>query len=212
MQVTPGKNIWSKWVETRTDPNSSANDGRFCATEVNTGEPRPDTFAATPPFEILATDLELGSGALPTLAKTKFSHRVLPSLANTNFSQTKFGQHQLWPKPQPTLAKPSLASTNFGQNLNQLWPNQVWPTPTLGQAKFGQHQLWPKPQPTLAKPSLASTNFGQNLNQLWPNQVWPTPTLAKTLTNIGQTKFGQTHDPTLGKPSLAKPSLANIIF
>ena len=41
--------------------------------------------------------------ASPTLAKR--------SLANTNFGQTKFGQHQLWSRHQPTLAKPSLANT-----------------------------------------------------------------------------------------------------
>ena len=29
----------------------------------------------------------------------KLGHRVLPSLANTNFAQTKFSQHHLWPKP-----------------------------------------------------------------------------------------------------------------
>ena len=34
---------------------------RLCATEVNTGESRSDTFAATPPSEIRATDFELGS-------------------------------------------------------------------------------------------------------------------------------------------------------
>ena len=48
MRVTPGKKIWSKWVETRKDPNSPAIRCRFCATEVNTGEPRSDTFAAHP--------------------------------------------------------------------------------------------------------------------------------------------------------------------
>ena len=39
--------IWSKWVETRKDPASSAVRCRLCATEVNTGDPRSDTFAAT---------------------------------------------------------------------------------------------------------------------------------------------------------------------
>ena len=64
MRVTPGKKIWSKWVETRNDLNSPAIRCRFCATEVNTGEPRSDTFAAHPlplPSEIRATDFELGS-------------------------------------------------------------------------------------------------------------------------------------------------------
>ena len=38
MRVTPCKKIWSKWVETRKDPNSPAKRCRLCATEVNTGE------------------------------------------------------------------------------------------------------------------------------------------------------------------------------
>ena len=49
MRLTPGKKIWSTWVETRKYPNSSAIQCRLCATEVNTGE--------------LATDLELGSAS-----------------------------------------------------------------------------------------------------------------------------------------------------
>ena len=51
MRMTPGKKIWSKWVETQKDPNSPAIRCRLCATEVNTGESRSDTFAATPLFE-----------------------------------------------------------------------------------------------------------------------------------------------------------------
>ena len=51
VRSTPGKNIWSKWVETRKDPNSPAIRCRLCATEVNTGESRSDTFAATPPLK-----------------------------------------------------------------------------------------------------------------------------------------------------------------
>ena len=54
------KNILSKWVETRKDPNSPAIRCRLCATEVNTGEPRSHTFAATL-CEIRAIDSELGS-------------------------------------------------------------------------------------------------------------------------------------------------------
>ena len=46
MRSTPGKKIWSKWVETRKNPNSSAIRCRLCATEVNTGESRSETFAA----------------------------------------------------------------------------------------------------------------------------------------------------------------------
>ena len=49
MRLTPGKKIWSTWVETRKDPNRSAIQCRLCATEVNTGES--------------ATDLELGSAS-----------------------------------------------------------------------------------------------------------------------------------------------------
>ena len=40
MRVTPGRKIWSKWVDTREDPNSPAIRCRLCATEVNTGESR----------------------------------------------------------------------------------------------------------------------------------------------------------------------------
>ena len=61
MRVRPSKKIWSKWVETRKDPNSPAIRCRLCATEVNTGEPRSDTFATTHASEIRATDFELGS-------------------------------------------------------------------------------------------------------------------------------------------------------
>ena len=58
MRVTPGKKIWCKSVETRKGPNSPAIRCRLCATEVNTGEPRSDTLAATP-SGIRATDFEL---------------------------------------------------------------------------------------------------------------------------------------------------------
>ena len=47
MRLTRGKKIRSKWVETRKDPNSSAVRCRLCATEVNTGESKSDTFAQT---------------------------------------------------------------------------------------------------------------------------------------------------------------------
>ena len=53
MQVKPGKNIWSKWVETRKDPTSPEVGGRLRATEVNTGEARTDCFAATPPLKFV---------------------------------------------------------------------------------------------------------------------------------------------------------------
>ena len=51
MRSTQGKKIWSKWVETRKDPNSPAIRCRVCATEVNTGESGSDTSAATPPLK-----------------------------------------------------------------------------------------------------------------------------------------------------------------
>ena len=40
-------------ARTRKDPNSSAIRCRWCATEVNTGESRSDTFAATPPLKFV---------------------------------------------------------------------------------------------------------------------------------------------------------------
>ena len=52
-----GKKIWSKRVDTRKDPASSVVRCRLCA-EVNAGEPRCDTFAATLLFGVRATDLE----------------------------------------------------------------------------------------------------------------------------------------------------------
>ena len=61
MQVTPGEKFWSNWVETRKYPNSPAIRCRLCATEVNTGEPRCDTFAATPPLKFVRLIFELGS-------------------------------------------------------------------------------------------------------------------------------------------------------
>ena len=80
----------------------------------------------------------------------------------------------------PTLAKRSLANMFY-----YVWPNQVWPVPTLP-----KNQVCPAP--SLAKPSLAiwpdftfkvgSTGassyfsyFGQFL--LWPILLWPVPTL-----------------------------------
>ena len=53
IRSTPGKKIWSKWVETRKDPNNSAIRCRLCASEVNTGESRSDTFAAAPPLKFV---------------------------------------------------------------------------------------------------------------------------------------------------------------
>ena len=61
MRSTPGKNIWSKWVETPRDPNSSAIRCRLCAAEVNTGESRSDTFAATPLLKFVPLILSWGS-------------------------------------------------------------------------------------------------------------------------------------------------------
>ena len=64
MRTTPGKKIWSKWVETRKDPNSPA----IRATEVNTGEPRSDTFAATPPLKFVRLILSWAASYKPKRA------------------------------------------------------------------------------------------------------------------------------------------------
>ena len=69
MRLTPGKKIWSKWVETRKDPNSSAIRCRLCATEVNTGESRSDTFAATPPLKFVRLILSWAASYKPKRAK-----------------------------------------------------------------------------------------------------------------------------------------------
>ena len=53
MRTTQGKNIWSKWVETRKVPASSAVRCQLCATEVNTGEPGSETFAAASPLKFV---------------------------------------------------------------------------------------------------------------------------------------------------------------
>ena len=73
MRVTPGKKNWSKWVETRKAANSPAIRYRLCATEVNTGESRSDTFAATPPL----TDSELGSESQAHARKRVDDHRCV---------------------------------------------------------------------------------------------------------------------------------------
>ena len=68
MRSTPGKKIWSKWVETRKDPNSSALRCRLCATEVNTGESRSDAFAATPPLKFVRLILSWAASYKPKRA------------------------------------------------------------------------------------------------------------------------------------------------
>ena len=68
MRSTPGKKIWSKWVETRKDPNSSAIRCRLCATEVNTSESRSDTFAATPPLKFVRLILSWAASNKPKRA------------------------------------------------------------------------------------------------------------------------------------------------
>ena len=68
MRVTPGKKIGSKWVETRKDPNSPAVRCRLCATEVNTDEPRSDTFAATPPLKFVRLILNWAASYKPRRA------------------------------------------------------------------------------------------------------------------------------------------------
>ena len=56
-----------KTGETRRDPNSPAIRCRLCATEVNTGEPRSDTFAATHPLKFVR--LILSFAARPSFAR-----------------------------------------------------------------------------------------------------------------------------------------------
>ena len=68
MRLTPAKRIWSKWVETRKDPNSSAIRCRLCATEVNTSESRSDTFAATPPLKFVRLILSWAASYKPKRA------------------------------------------------------------------------------------------------------------------------------------------------
>ena len=61
MRLTPGKKIWSKCVETRKDPNSSATRCRLCATEVNTGESRSET----PPLKFVRLILSWAASYTP---------------------------------------------------------------------------------------------------------------------------------------------------
>ena len=68
VRMTPGKKVWSKWVETRKDPNSPAVQCRLCATEVNTGESRSDTFAATPPLKFVRLILTWAASYKPKRA------------------------------------------------------------------------------------------------------------------------------------------------
>ena len=68
LRVTLGKKIWSQWVETRKGPASSAVRCRLCATEVDTVEPRPDTFAATPPLKLVRLILNWAASDKPKLA------------------------------------------------------------------------------------------------------------------------------------------------
>ena len=68
MRSTPGKKIWSKWVETRKEPNSSATRCRLCATEVNASESRSDTFAATPPLKFVRLILSWAASYKPKRA------------------------------------------------------------------------------------------------------------------------------------------------
>ena len=68
MRVAPGKKFWSKWVETRKDPNSPAIRCRLCATEVNTGEPRSDTFLETLPLKFVRLVLSWAASYQPKRA------------------------------------------------------------------------------------------------------------------------------------------------
>ena len=62
---------------TRKDLNSLTILRRLCATKVNTCEPRSDTFAATSPSEIRATDFELGSELQAQASKRVDDHRCV---------------------------------------------------------------------------------------------------------------------------------------
>ena len=114
------------------------------------------------PYTVKRCVTNFGQAVLRTLAK--------PSLANTNFGQTKFGQHQLWPKPQPTLAKPSFGQskfghTKFGQGFFQVGDttaqqqkhNNTQHTTSYGRApkRRGSNHNQPKPQVTLRQSLLA---------------------------------------------------------
>ena len=68
MRLTPGKKIWPRSVGTRKDPNSSAIRCRLFATEVNTGESRSDTFAATPPLKFVRLILSWAESYKPKRA------------------------------------------------------------------------------------------------------------------------------------------------
>ena len=80
MRVKPGKNVWSKWVETRKDPNGPAIRCRLCATEVNTGEPRSVAFAATfppPPLKFVRLILSWAASYKPKRANASMIIAVL---------------------------------------------------------------------------------------------------------------------------------------
>ena len=76
--------------------------------------------------------------ARPTLATTYMGHdtlwprsrRLRPRSIFGIFEGTKgvtiFGQRTL-----AIVFFPSLANNNFGQNKNQVWPNELWPTPNF---------------------------------------------------------------------------------
>ena len=80
MRSTMGKKIWSERVETRKDPNSSASRCRLCATEVNTGESRSDTFAATPPLNFVRLILSWAASYKPKRANASMITAVFDIL------------------------------------------------------------------------------------------------------------------------------------
>ena len=77
IRVAPGKKIWSTWMETRKDPNSPAIRCRLCATEVNTGEPRSETFAATLLKKFVRLIFKLGSELQAQASKRVDDHRCI---------------------------------------------------------------------------------------------------------------------------------------
>ena len=73
-----------------------------------------------------------------SVVRIRFVELVFPSFGSRVVTgETKFGQIQVW--PDQVWPRPSLAKTKFGQD--QVWPDQVWPRPSLAKTKFGQDQV-----------------------------------------------------------------------
>ena len=97
MRVTPGKKILSKWVQTRKDPNSQALRCRLCATEVNTGEPRSDAFAATSPLKFVRLILSWAAGHKPERANASTIIAVFDiSVASRGATEGPSQEGKIW--------------------------------------------------------------------------------------------------------------------